>query len=145
MSNTTTDHSLLIERETRVAAPIDVTFAAMLEELGPGMTAGGDAPMPMVLEARPGGRWFRDLGDDQGHCWGHVQAIRRPELLEISGPLFMSYAVCNNVQYRLSTDGDGTLIRFHHNAFGLINPDHAAGVTTGWGEIMDRIVAAAAR
>ena len=50
--------------------------------------------MPMKLEAWPGGRWYRDLGDGNGHFWGHVQAIKRPTLLEISGPLFMSYRGC---------------------------------------------------
>ena len=48
----------------------------------------------MTLEPRPGGRWFRDLGDDNGHFWGHVQAIKRPTLLEITGPLFMSSRSC---------------------------------------------------
>ncbi len=35
--------------------------------------------MPMKLEAWPGGRWFRDLGDGNGHLWGHVQAIKRAD------------------------------------------------------------------
>ena len=61
--------------------------------------------MPMKIEAWPGGRWFRDLGDNNGHFWGHVQAIKRPTLLEITGPLFMSYAVVSNLQYRLSEVG----------------------------------------
>ena len=60
--------------------------------------------MPMKLEAWPGGRWYRDLGDDNGHFWGHVQAIKRPTLLEITGPLFMSYPVVSNLQYRLSEE-----------------------------------------
>jgi len=44
--------------------------------------------MPMKLEAWPGGRWYRDLGDNNGHYWGTVQAIKKPTLLEICGPLF---------------------------------------------------------
>jgi hypothetical protein len=55
--------------------------------------------------ARPGGRWYRDLGEDNGHFWGTVQAIKRPTLLEITGPLFMSYAAVSNLQYRLSSGG----------------------------------------
>src|SRR5215831_7733728 len=67
--------------------------------------------MPMLLEPWPGGRWFRDLGDGNGHLWGHVQAIKRPTPLEIAGPLMMSFAVASNVQYRLTeADGGGTLI-----------------------------------
>ena len=55
-------------------------------------------------------REFRDLGDGNGHLWGHVQAIKGPALLEIAGPLFMSYPVVSNVQYRLKNVDGGTLI-----------------------------------
>ena len=47
----------------------------------------------MKIELWPGGSWYRDLGDGNGHFWGNVQAIKRPTLLEITGPLFMSYPV----------------------------------------------------
>ena len=42
---------------------------------------------------------------NDGHFWGQVQAIKRPTLFEITGPLFMSYPVVSNVQYRLSEVG----------------------------------------
>lgn len=74
----------------------------------------------MTIEARPGGRWFRDLGDDNGHLWGHVQAMKRPTLLEITGPLFMSYPVVSSVQYRLKEINGGTLITFRHSALGFV-------------------------
>jgi len=80
--------------------------------------------MPMKLEAWPGGRWYRDLGGNNGHFWGVVQAIKRPTLLEITGPLFMSYPVVSNVQYRLSEKDGGTLLTFNHTALGLILEDH---------------------
>ena len=43
-------------------------------------------PLPMKIEPWPYGRWYRDLGGDNGHFWGHVQAIKKPTLLEICGP-----------------------------------------------------------
>ena len=49
------------------------------------------ASLSLKLEAWPGGRWYRDLGNNTGHFWGHVQAIKPPTLLEICGPLMMSY------------------------------------------------------
>lgn len=124
-------------------APLDVTFAALLEELGPRHQVADDRPLPMKLEARPGGRWYRDLGDDNGHLWGHVQAIKRPTLLEISGPLFMSYAAVSNLQYRLTAVDGGTLITFRHTAIGLILEEHRAGVQGGWQYSHDRIRKAA--
>ena len=97
--------SLDITQEIHVRSSLEATFKALLEEMGPANQGRNGTPMPMVLEARPGGRWFRDLGDGNGHLWGHVQAIKQPTLLEISGPLMMSFAVANNVQYRLTPTG----------------------------------------
>ena len=130
--------TLKVTQEIRVKAPIDVTFAALLEQLGPSNEMHDGTPMPFKLEAWPGGRWFRDLGNGNGHCWGIVQAIKRPTLLEFSGPLFMSQPVANNVQYRLSEEGGETLIKFNHSAFGLILDDHKKGVTAGWSHMNDQ-------
>jgi len=123
--------TLNITQEIHVRASLDVTFAALLEQLGPANES-EHGPMPMKLEAWPGGRWFRDLGNDNGHFWGNVQAIKRPTLLEISGPLFMSYAAVSNLQYRLSEEPGGTLIKFHHSALGFIQDEHRANVGKGW-------------
>ena len=136
---TTNDLTLSITREIQVAASLEATFAALLEELGPHNTGAEGRPMPMKIEAGPGGRWFRDLGDDNGHLWGHVQAIKRPTLLEISGPLFMSYAAVNNLQYRLTPANGGTQINFKHTAFGLIPEEVRTGVETGWNDIHNRV------
>src|SRR5512145_2531798 len=92
--------TLRIDKEIYIAAPLDIAFEAILEELGPANAAPGQ-PMPMVLEAWPGGRWFRDLGNNTGHLWGHVQVIKPPKLLELCGPMMMSYPATNFVQYRL--------------------------------------------
>src|SRR5579859_905198 len=135
---------LNIEQEIQVKASLEKTFEALLEQLGPENET-PEHKMPMKLEAWPGGRWFRDLGDGNGHFWGHVQAIKRPTLLEIVGPLFMSYAVVSNLQYRLSAAGGETVIQFHHKAFGLIQEEHRRGVTGGWTHINERIKAAAER
>ena len=135
--------TLNITQEIHVQASLEVTFEALLEQLGPRNAVMDGTPMPMKLEAWPGGRWFRDLGEGNGHFWAHVQAIRRPTLLELHGPMFMSYPVSSNVQYRLSETDGGTLIKFHHKAFGLIQDDHRKGVTGGWGTIHERVRKAA--
>jgi len=127
--------TLSLTNEIHVQAPIDVTFAALLEQLGPFNETMEGNLMNMKIEPWPGGRWYRDLGDGNGHFWGNVQAIKRPTLLEISGPLFMSYPVISNVQYRLSEVDGGTLIKFHHAALGLIEEQHRENVGKGWGHI----------
>jgi len=132
--------SLMLEvnQESRVRASLETTFTALLEQIGP-ENESPERKMPMKIEAWPGGRWFRDLGNGDGHLWGHVQAIKRPTLLEITGPLFMSYAVVSNLQYRLSDENGETVIRFHHKAFGLIQDDHRRGVSMGWSHINQKI------
>ena len=130
--------TLNITEEIHVRASVDATFHALLEEIGPHNEAAEGQPMPMKLEAWPGGRWFRDLGDGNGHFWGLVQAIKRPVLLEITGPLFLSYPVVSNVQYRLSESDGGTLIQFRHSALGAIPDDYKKGMTTGWSRIHAR-------
>jgi Activator of Hsp90 ATPase homolog 1-like protein len=131
--------SLVVTKEIHVEAPLEDTFAAILEQIGPENDTPEGYKMPMTLEAWPGGRWFRDLGDGNGHLWGHVQAIKRPTLLEIWGPLFMSYGAVSNVQYRLSEERGGTLIKFHHKAMGLIQEEHRQNVSKGWSHILGRI------
>jgi hypothetical protein len=131
--------SLLIEQEIHVNAPLDVTFDALLEQLGPMNETPDGKPLTLTIEPWPGGRWFRDLGDGNGHFWANVQAIKRPTLLEFSGPLFMSQPVANNVQYRLSASGEGTLIKFRHSGFGLVQEDHRKGVNSGWSHMNQKV------
>ncbi len=133
-----TIQTLSIAREIEIAAPLDVTFQAILDELGPeGQMPDGTA-FPMTLEPWPGGRWFRDLGDNAGHFWGHVQVIKPPMLIELRGPMFMSYPATNFVQYRLIEEPAGTRIRLTHRALGLIPAEHRAGVTEGWDHSLQR-------
>jgi hypothetical protein len=132
------DLTLDVSQQIHVNASVEATFAALLEQMGPGNERGANDPMPMVLEAWPGGRWYRDLGNDNGHFWGHVQAIKRPMLLEITGPLFASYPFSSNIQYRLTEESGGTLIKFRHFALGYIPEDHRKGVSGGWNSILER-------
>lgn len=133
-----------ILREEEIDAPIDIVFETVLEQFGPMNEAPGQ-PMPMTLEAWPGGRWFRNLGEGMGHLWGHVQAIKPPTLLEICGPLFMSYPASNNVQVRLTEENGKTHLKFAHRAMGLIPQKDAEGMEGGWGELLEKIRSGAER
>ena len=135
--------TLNITQEIHVKASLEATFEALLEQLGPYNERSEGEPMPMKIEAWPGGRWYRDLGNGNGHFWGNVQAIKKPTLLEFWGPLFMSYPAVSNVQYRLSEKDGGTLITFRHTALGLIEDQHRQGVNKGWSSINDRVRKAA--
>jgi uncharacterized protein YndB with AHSA1/START domain len=136
-----------IVKDELIAAPIDIVFETLLEQMGPENETPDGKSLQMKLEAWPGGRWYRDLGNNMGHCWGHVQAIKAPELLEIQGPMFMSFPVASHLIYRLKADGRQTRVHFVHRAMGLIPPDIADGVRvgTGWNSYMSRVKAAAER
>jgi hypothetical protein len=127
--------SLHVAQEIDISAPVEIAFAVLLEELGPEFKMQDGAGMPLVLEAWPGGRWYRDLGNQSGHFWGVVQVIKPPSLIEISGPLFMSYPAVNHLQYRLQAEGAGTRLVLTHRGFGDIEPAHREGVSAGWGHI----------
>jgi hypothetical protein len=135
--------TLTVSHEMHVRASLEATFEALLEQIGPGNETPDGKPLPLEIEPWPGGRWFRDLGDGNGHFWGHVQAIKRPTLLEITGPLFISGPVMSNVQYRLKEVDGGTLIVFRHAALGFVPDDYRAGLSSGWLPLLERIRARA--
>ena len=131
--------TLTINQEIHVQAPMDVTFAALLEQLGPGNETPDGKSLNMKIEAWPGGRWYRDMGDGNGHFWADVKAIMRPTLLEFAGPLFASFPMVSNVQYRLSEVGGGTLITFRHTALGFVPEEQKAGINKGWASMNERV------
>jgi uncharacterized protein YndB with AHSA1/START domain len=140
-----TIQTLQVVKDTPIDAPIEIVWESILEELGSAAMAPNGTSMAMKIEPWPGGRWFRDTGENTGHLWGHVQVIKPPKLLEITGPLFMSYPAISHVQYRLIEDDGKTLMKFAHRAIGLIDPEHAKGVHAGWQKVTDGIVAIAKR
>lgn len=131
--------SIRIAKTESIDAPPEVVWEAILEEVGSKTSDMGNRPLRLTLEPTVGGRWYRDLGDGVGHLWGHVQVIKPPKLLELSGPMFMSYAATNHVQYRLTPEGDKTRLDLLHTAVGLIPAEDAKGVEGGWSEILGNI------
>ena len=83
--------TLDVEQHVEVKAAIGSVYRSVLHRFGEGNTNMKGEPMQLILEQWPGGRWFRDRGNGIGHLWGHVQVIKAPTLLELSGPMFMSY------------------------------------------------------
>src|SRR5260370_38186933 len=96
---------LAFSKEVEIAAPVEIVFETLLEQLGPRYETGPESPLPMKLEAWPGGRWYRDLGNNAGHFWGDGQVIKPPTLLEISWPLFKSYTCISTLKYQLRAEG----------------------------------------
>jgi hypothetical protein len=143
MDTTLEKQTFVITEKIEVRASLEQTFASLLAQMGRLNETPDGKPLPMVLEPRPGGRWYRELGGDNGHLWGFVQSIKRPTLLEIWGPLFMSTAATSNLLYRLTETPDGSLITFSHTLVGPFPEDHRQPLTTGWTALHARVRKAA--
>ena len=139
----TVNETFTITEEILVRASLDKTFASLIAQMGRLNETPDGKPLPMVLEPRPGGRWYRELGGDNGHLWGFVQSIKRPVLLEIWGPLFMSTAATSNLMYRLTEVDSGTKISFTHTVVGPFPEDHRPQMGSGWTALHARVRAAA--
>src|SRR5262249_24326425 len=90
------DLTVVISKEIEIKAAAGTVFRNMIGQLSRIMGGDGNL-MELTLEEWPGGRWFRDLGNGQGHLWGFVRVIKPPTLLEIYGPLMMSYPVAGHL------------------------------------------------
>jgi hypothetical protein len=128
-----------LEQHVEVKADIGDVFKGVLRQFGEGSTNPNGESMQMILEQWPGGRWFRDRGNGIGHLWGHVQVLKPPVLLELSGPLFMSYPALNHIEVRLDQIAGGTKVTLRHRAIGAIEPAHREGVSKGWQHYLDSI------
>ena len=134
---------ITIREEIFVRASLEKTFASLIAQMGRRNETPDGKPLPMILETHPGGRWYRDLGGSNGHMWAFVQSIKRPVLLEIWGPLFMSSAATSNLQYRLTEADGGTLITFRHSLVGPPPGDDHARMGSGWAALHARVRTAA--
>jgi uncharacterized protein YndB with AHSA1/START domain len=133
--------NLEVLKDELIGAPIDIVFESLLEQMGPYNETPDGTPLPMKFEAWPGGRWFRDLGNNSGHYWGTVQSIKPPALLEIQGPLFMSAPVISHLMYRLTAEAGQTRLKFSHRAIGQIAPELLDGsrIGGGWSYLFSRV------
>ena len=121
-----------LNQAVEIEAPIGDAYQSLIRRLTEESTTPDNKPMPMVLEQWPGGRWFRDLGNKQGHLWGFVQVIKPPTLIEIHGPMFMSYAVAGHVQFRLTPISGGVELALRHRVLGIVEDAHRQGLNGGW-------------
>lgn len=128
----TQELTLDVEQSIEINAAIGDAYKGLIRRLTTESSTPDNKPMPMVLEEWPGGRWFRDLHNGQGHLWGFVQVIKPPTLIEIQGPMFMSYPVAGHVEFRLEQISGGVELSMRHRALGLVEQEHREGVVPGW-------------
>jgi hypothetical protein len=133
------DLTLDVEQHIDIKASPEKAFAAVLHRLGKGNTRPDGESLQLDLEVKPGGRWYRDRGNGIGHLWGFVQVIKPPTLLELSGPMFMSYPANNHLEVKVEKTSGGSKVTLRHRAIGMIDHQHRKGVGTGWKHILESI------
>jgi len=129
--------TLDLEQTVDVNARVEDTFKGLLNRLGKNNHTPSGESLNLEIEPFAGGRWYRDRGDGIQHLWGHVQVIKPPVLLELSGPMFMSYPAINHIEVKLEEAGDGTKVTLRHRAIGMISKEHREGISKGWGLILE--------
>ena len=67
--------TLDISDHVHVRASLEATFDSIVSHIGRLNETPDGKPFPMVLEAWPGGRWYRDLGGNNGHDGGSGEKI----------------------------------------------------------------------
>lgn len=135
------DLTLDVEQHVDVQGTLDEVFKSVLYRFGEGNRRPDGESLQLQIEPFAGGRWFRDRGEGVQHLWGHVQAIKAPVLLELSGPMFMSYPAINHIEIKLDPIDDGTRVTLHHRAIGMIDPAHREGLSKGWQYMLDAVKA----
>jgi uncharacterized protein YndB with AHSA1/START domain len=133
------DLTLDVEQHIEINAPPEKVFPAMLHMLGKGSARPDGQSLQLDLEPKVGGRWYRDRGNGIGHLWGFVQVIKPPELLELSGPMFMSYPALNHLEAKVEKTAGGSKVTYRHRAIGMIDPEHRKGVSTGWTYMLEQL------
>jgi hypothetical protein len=133
------DLTLDVEQHIDIKATPEKAFAAVLHRLGEGNTRPDGMNMGMRLEQKAGGRWYRDRGDGIEHLWGFLQVIKPPTLLELSGPMFMSYPATNHVEVKIEPVDGGCRVVLRHRALGMIDPEHRKNVGTGWNHLLANV------
>ncbi|ADV82846.1 SRPBCC family protein [Terriglobus saanensis] len=120
--------TLQIVKEEQIAAPIEVVFEEMLEEMGSRYKGPNGVSLQLKIEPWPGGRWFRDLGNNAGYFWAHVQSIKPPTFLEFYGPMFMSSTTISQVQFRLVEESGFVRVNMIHRVLGQIPQVFSDGI-----------------
>ena len=125
-----------IEQTVEIKAAPEKVFEGLSQHLCDMEGEPGKPRLKLKLERKPGGRWFRDLGTDSGHLWGFVQSIKPPTLLEIFGPLMMSYPIAGHLIVRLAPTPSGTKLVFKNSMFGPIPDEFRDGMPEGWSQML---------
>jgi uncharacterized protein YndB with AHSA1/START domain len=138
-----------IRKTLRVRAPQARAFEVFMAGMGRWWPKGHSllqSPQrDVVVEPRPGGRWYEVGEDGSEYEWGKVLEWRAPERALLAWQLTGEWAYdpdfLTEVEIVFRADGDGTIVEFEHRkleAFDRTARDgHVMGMDEGWGAILE--------
>ena len=132
--------TLHIEQEVTVAATPERVFAALTKDIAAWWGAPyliSDMAKALVLEPRPGGRFYEDWGEGQGGLWATVTSLKNNEYIELNGPLGMQGIVQGVIRFELTARDNTTIVKLSHRAMGEISEQNQANYTAGWQDLLE--------
>ena len=105
--------------------------------------ASGTTQKDVVVEPRPGGRWYELGMDGSEHQWGHVIDYDPPRRLLLAWQLDRNFdfdpELVTEVEVLFEPSGDGTSVRFEHRNLERLGEGAAAEMEAmdgGWGMLL---------
>lgn len=136
---TATLNEVHIEQNITIASLPEQVFDALTQEISVWWTLPyfhSKETRQIVLEPRVGGRFYEDLGNDEGLLLATVMRIKRPEELRLMGPLGISNPVQGVVIFNLEGREETTVLQLSHRIIGEINEEIESAYSQGWSELL---------
>jgi DNA-binding transcriptional ArsR family regulator/uncharacterized protein YndB with AHSA1/START domain len=91
----------------------------------------------LVLEPEVGKRMWEDFGNGEGALFGIVTYVEHNKRLEIEGDHGLGSGVQGYIRLELVPQGEATLLKFSHRAFGEISERSKQRFPAGWKELLE--------
>lgn len=134
--------SIAITQEHRIAAPVDVVFDKLTNDIGswwkhPYRLHDGEAEIR--LDPRPGGALAEYWGDGCFAIWGVVTAFEPNASVVFNGQCGMDGAVYGVFSFEVEATAEGTLLKLSHRAVGEVSESNRAGYDYGWNHMLTQL------
>jgi DNA-binding transcriptional ArsR family regulator len=129
--------SFQIEQEIIIRANKEKVFKALTEHINSWWKFRlGEESSTLIFEPHLTGRFYEDWGNGEGALWGTVTYFRENEEIRLNGLLGMSGAVNSFYSYRLSGEGNNTVLQLSHHTVGILEPQWEEAHRHGWNELL---------
>jgi DNA-binding transcriptional ArsR family regulator len=124
---------VIITEEIEISADARRVYDAFTESNGKWFWRGEKNQLPETrLEAKAGGRWYRDQPDGSTDLYGVVTALRPGKMIRIDGSISGKYATASVSQIDLNEEGGKTRVRVTHRLAGEVVQAEVDDYQEGW-------------